>query len=92
MCFPCPIIAVSGEPAEKEKNTITRNGLTFPVLHDEGLAGANALGIAYETGSNKWLPLGAAYVIDKKGIIKYAFTETDYRRRAEVKDLVAHLK
>ena len=86
------IIAVSGEPAEKEKATITRNNLTYPVLHDEGLAGAKALGIAYDAGNNKQLPLGAAYVINKNGIVKYAFTETDYRRRAEVKDLVANLR
>jgi peroxiredoxin len=41
--------------------------------------------------SNK-LPLGATYVVDKKGIIRYAFVDADYRKRAEPSAVVAALK
>lgn len=85
------IIAISGEPAEKEKNTITRNNLSYPVLHDEGLVGAQQLGITYDAGKGKLLPLGAAYAIGKDGLVRYAFTETDYRKRAEADELLAAL-
>ena len=34
----------------------------------------------------------ATYVIDKKGIIRYAFVEADYRLRADPKVIVGELK
>lgn len=37
------------------------------------------------------LPLAATYVIDKKGIIQYAFLDADYRERAELTEIVAAL-
>lgn len=38
------------------------------------------------------LPLAATYVIDKKGVIQYAFLDADYRKRAEVSDIITALK
>jgi peroxiredoxin len=38
------------------------------------------------------LPLGATYVIDREGIIRYAFVDPDYRKRAEPSDVVAALR
>ena len=37
------------------------------------------------------LPVPATYVIGKDGIIKYAFFNTDYKKRASVKDILSHL-
>ena len=37
------------------------------------------------------LPLAATYVIDKNGIIQYAFLNEDYRNRAEPKEIIAAL-
>lgn len=37
------------------------------------------------------LPLGATYVIDREGIIRYAFVDVDYRKRAEPSDVLAAL-
>lgn len=37
------------------------------------------------------LPLAATYVIDKNGIIKYAFLNEDYKNRAEPKEIIAAL-
>jgi len=34
------------------------------------------------------LPLAVTYVVDTDGIIKYAFVDADYRRRAETSDLL----
>jgi peroxiredoxin len=38
------------------------------------------------------LPLGATYVIDRDGIIRYAFVDADYRKRAEPSDVIAALR
>jgi peroxiredoxin len=38
------------------------------------------------------LPLGATYVIDREGIIRYAFVDADYRKRAEPTDVIAALR
>ena len=42
--------------------------------------------------SSQELPLGATYVIDKEGVIRYAFVDGDYRKRAEPSAVVAALK
>ncbi len=38
------------------------------------------------------LPLGATYVIDRAGIIRFAFIDADYRKRAEPADVLAALR
>ena len=38
------------------------------------------------------LPLGATYIIDKSGTIRWSFVDADYRKRAEPSDIVAALK
>lgn len=38
------------------------------------------------------LPLGATYVIDREGVIRYAFVDADYRKRAEPSDVIAALR
>jgi peroxiredoxin len=38
------------------------------------------------------LPLGATYVIDRDGVIRYAFVDADYRKRAEPSDVIAALR
>lgn len=38
------------------------------------------------------LPLGATYVIDSDGIIRYAFVDADYRKRVEPSDVIAALR
>lgn len=43
-------------------------------------------------GSKDWeLPLGATYIVGRDGIISYAFSDPDYKKRAETKDVIAHL-
>jgi peroxiredoxin len=38
------------------------------------------------------LPLGATYVVDRSGVIRYAFVDADYRKRAEPSTVVAVLR
>jgi len=46
----------------------------------------------YNGVSTNELPVPATYVIGKDGIIKYAFVDTDYRRRAEPAEILEVLK
>ena len=41
---------------------------------------------------DKELPLSATYIIDEKGVIRWAFVNADYRQRAEPADIVTFLK
>jgi peroxiredoxin len=38
------------------------------------------------------LPLGVTYVIDREGIIRFAFIDADYRKRAEPAEVIAVLR
>ena len=50
------------------------------------------LDLAKYNGSDSGdLPLGATYVIDRQGVIRYAFIDADYRKRAEPSDVLAAL-
>ena len=51
------------------------------------------LDLAERNGDGSWtLPLGATYVIDAEGTIRYAFVSADYRERAEPADILAALR
>ncbi len=41
---------------------------------------------------NGTLPLAATYIIDRKGVIRWAFADADYRKRAEPADIVTFLQ
>ncbi|MDB4461742.1 AhpC/TSA family protein [bacterium] len=45
-----------------------------------------------EAAGDKELPLSATYIIDEKGVIRWAFVNADYRQRAEPTDIVAFLE
>ncbi len=47
---------------------------------------------SYNGNSSGELPLAATYVIDRDGIIRWAFLDADYRERAEPADVVAALR
>jgi peroxiredoxin len=46
----------------------------------------------YNGDDSGTLPLGVTYVIDREGIIRYAFVDADYRKRAEPSDVLAALR
>ena len=46
----------------------------------------------YNGDDSHELPLGATYVIDREGVIRYAFVDGDYRKRAEPSEVLAALR
>lgn len=51
------------------------------------------IGLAdYNGNDDNELPLSATYVIDSKGVIRWAFLDADYKRRAEPADIIAAVK
>jgi len=46
----------------------------------------------YNGDRSNVLPLAATYVIDSRGVIRWAFVEADYKKRAEPADILAALK
>jgi Peroxiredoxin len=46
----------------------------------------------YNGDTSDELPLATTYLIDKKGIVQYAFLDADYRKRAEPSDILKELK
>ena len=46
----------------------------------------------YNGNDSKRLPLAATYIIDKSGVIEYAFLDADYKNRASPEEIIAILK
>jgi peroxiredoxin len=63
-----------------------------PELTREMLAGFGT-DLAERHGNDGWfIPVPASYVVDRGGIIRYAFVDVDFTRRAEPDDIVAVLE
>ncbi|OIJ92213.1 alkyl hydroperoxide reductase [Streptomyces sp. MUSC 14] len=74
-------------------DTAARYGLAFD-LTDELAAVYDTFGFDLQRvngGHARTLPLPATYVIDRDGVIRWAFVDTDYTRRAEPADILAAL-
>lgn len=41
---------------------------------------------------NRRLPLAVTYVIDREGVVQYAFLDTDYKNRASAQEIITELK
>jgi peroxiredoxin len=73
-------------------NEVARGfGLVFTVQDDlEEAYRGMGIDIGAANGTERWeIPLPATYVIDRDGVIVYAFVNTDYRVRAEPADVVS---
>ncbi len=74
-------------------NTVGKDyGVVFKLTDDVASIYQEGFGLNQKNGddSNE-LPLAATYVIDKKGIIQFAFLDADYTERAEVTDILSSL-
>ncbi|MEU0969524.1 peroxiredoxin-like family protein [Streptomyces sp. NPDC005917] len=74
-------------------DTAKQYGLTFD-LPDDLAAVYDKLGVDLQRvndGHPRTLPLPATYVIDREGVIRWAFIDTDYTTRAEPADILAAL-
>jgi len=106
------IVAVSPDrPAELSK-TIDKNELTYTLLSDSSMVGAQKLGIAERFGSLKvaayklnnqnietasgqdhhLIPVPSVFIIDKNGIIRFAHTDENHRRRIDAFEILSVAK
>jgi peroxiredoxin len=68
-------------------------GVVFELTTDVASIYEDAFGMSDYNGDESYqLPLAATYIIDQNGIIKYAFLDADYRKRAEPNDLIEVLE
>jgi len=96
------VVAVSTELPEFAGETKRKNKLSFPVLSDPNAVASRALGIAWtneryrkigkisehQGNDRAELPLGATYVIDTDGLVRYAYLESDYKTRATPEKII----
>jgi len=75
-------------------NKVARNyGIVYKLPEEVAAQFNGKLDLAAYYGNDRnELPLAVTYVIDPKGVIRYAFVDADYRRRAEPRDIVAALE
>jgi peroxiredoxin len=101
------LVAISPEKPDDSLSTAQKNALSFEVLSDIGQKVGRAFGLVYSftdelksayRGFNLDIPahngtpeVSATYVIDRNGIIIYAYTDPDYRDRADPRDVLAAL-
>lgn len=68
-------------------------GIVFKLTPEVAKAYQNGFDLhAYNDSESDELPMAATYVIDQKGIIRYAFLHEDYRNRAEPSEILEALK
>tara|TARA_R110001583_G_scaffold35585_1_gene118171 strand:- start:20533 stop:21315 length:783 start_codon:yes stop_codon:yes gene_type:complete len=67
----------------KEYGVVFQLTLEVASIYEEGFGLSK-----YNGNDNNELPLAATYVIDKNGIIQYAFLDSDYRKRAEPSEVI----
>ncbi len=97
------IVAVSPDRPTELSKTIDTNELTYTLLSDSSMVGAQTLGIAERFGSVKvaayklnnqnietasgqdhhLIPVPSVYIIDKDGIIRFAQTDDNHRKRID---------
>ncbi len=94
-------------PAELSK-TIDIKELTFTLLSDSSMVGAQSLGIAQRFGSVKvaayklnnqnietasgqdhhLIPVPSVYIIDMNGVIRFAHTDDNHRKRISTQEIL----
>lgn len=102
------LVAISPQTPDESLSTAEKNALEFPILSDRGSRVADAFDLAEalrpvyarfghalpdRNGTDDWtLPLPATYVIDRDGLIRFAFVDTDYRQRLEPAEILRALE
>lgn len=76
------------ERVKKESNVT----VTFPLLEDPGHKTIDRYGLLNPQLVDRGLPHPAVFVIDKEGIVRWKFVETDYKIRAANEQILQALK
>ena len=85
---------LSFEVLTDQDNTVAKQyGLVFKLIPEVSVYYKDAFDLeVYNGNTTDELPLAATYVIDRDGVIKYAFLDADYRVRAEPSEVLEVLK
>ncbi|MBI4445432.1 MAG: redoxin domain-containing protein [Acidobacteria bacterium] len=92
------ILAISIDPPElgrkmvanvKEKFNLD---LSFPLLSDPGHQVIDRYGLLNPALAERGLPHPAVFLIDKTGVVRWRFVETDYKIRASNEQILEALK
>lgn len=89
------ILAVSVDSHEISKKlsqkllSVHKGGLTIPLLEDRDHKVIDRYGLFNPDGRG-W-PHPTTYVIDKQGIVRWKFTEVDYRKRPSNEQILQEL-
>ncbi|MBT4033675.1 MAG: redoxin domain-containing protein [Candidatus Marinimicrobia bacterium] len=106
------IVAVSPDRPTELSKTIDANELTYTLLSDSSMVGAQTLGIAERFGSIKvaayklnnqnietasgqdhhLIPVPSVFIIDKSGIIRFAHTDNNHRKRIDAVEILSMAK
>ncbi len=102
------IVAISPDLPANLTKAVNKHTLTYDLYSDSKAEAAKALGLAFEQQSNKKsflsllegasgephhiLPVPAAIVIDKKGVVKFVFHSPDYTVRVDKEVLLVAAK
>lgn len=77
---------------DKNNTVAERYDVVFTLPADVAASYKQAFDLAAYNGSDSYrLPLSATYIIDKEGMVRYAFLDADYRKRAEPADIITEL-
>lgn len=79
---------------DEDNKTAKRYGIAF-TLDPDTVSKYKGYGIdvaAHNGTVNNELPIPATYIIDTEGVIRYAYVNEDYRKRANSKDVIEALK
>ncbi|MCH7521300.1 MAG: AhpC/TSA family protein [Candidatus Marinimicrobia bacterium] len=94
------IIAISADRPSSLLPTLDRHSLTYTLLSDSTMAGARALGIAWQSTrsgrklerasgmDHHILPVPAVIILDRKGVIQFLYANPNYRVRLDGDDLI----
>ena len=90
------ILAVSIDSHDDSKKFVQKlkerfaGDLDFPMLEDRDHKVINRYGILNPEG--KGWPHPATYVIDQRGVVRWKFIETDYKKRPSNEQILAALR
>ncbi len=84
---------IANDDADKLRELRDAEGLDFPTLLDPDAESIQAWGLLNEMDSRgRRIPHPTVAILDATGVVRYFFTETNYRLRPPTADLVERLR
>lgn len=79
--------------SDMDNNVARKYDLVYKLDTETADRYEKGFGLSQYNGNDKAeLPIPATYIIDREGMVKYAFVNPDYKKRANPDDVVMHLK